>query len=66
MDGRGAWEGTASELLSTLESATDDLRVDATRLSKALSKLALQLALRGIVVERMTKGRQCGLRLLRR
>ena len=66
MDGSGACEGTASELLSTLESATDDLRVDATRLSKALSKLASQLALRGIVVERMMRGRQRGIRLARR
>ena len=66
MQERSTWEGTASELLSTLESATDDLRVDATRLSKALSKLASQLAVRGVVVERMTRGRQRGIRLTRR
>ena len=66
MDGRETWEGTASELLSTLEDATDDLPADATRLSKALSKLASQLALKGVVVERMTRGRQRGIRLTRR
>ena len=66
MQERSAWEGTASELLSTLEDATDDLPADATRLSKALSKLASQLALKGVVVERMTRGRQRGIRLTRR
>ncbi len=66
MQERSTWEGTASELLSTLESATDDLPVDATRLSKELSKLASQLALKGVVIERMTRGRQRGIRLTRR
>ena len=37
MQERTTWEGTASELLSTLEGATDDLPADATRLSKELS-----------------------------
>ena len=63
---RSTWEGTASELLSTLESATDDLPADATRLSKALGKLASQLVLKGVVVERMTRGRQRGVRFTRR
>ena len=66
MQERTTWEGTASELLSTLESATDDLPADAIRLSKELSKLASQLVLRGVVVERMTRGRQRGIRLTRR
>ena len=66
MQERSTWEGTASELLSTLASATEDLPVDATRLSKELSKLASQLAVRGVVVERMTRGRQRGIRLARR
>ena len=66
MHERSTWEGTASELLSTLESATDDLPVDATRFSKELSKLASQLAVRGVVVERMTRSRQRGIRLTRR
>ena len=66
MQERSTWEGTVSELLSTLESATDDLPADATRLSKALSKLASELALKGVVVERMTRGRQRGIRLTRR
>ena len=63
---RSTWEGTVSELLSTLEGATDDLPADATRLSKELSKLTSQLALKGVVVERMTRGRQRGIRLTRR
>ena len=66
MQERSTWEGTVSELLSTLEGATDDLPGDATRLSKALGKLASQLAVRGVVVERMTRGRQRGIRLTRR
>ena len=66
MHERSTWEGTVSELLSTLEGATDDLPADATRLSKALSKLASQLAVRGVIVERMTRGRQRGIRLTRR
>ena len=66
MHERSTWEGTASELQSTLEGATDDLPADATRLSKALSKLASQLAVRGVIVERMTRGRQRGIRLARR
>ena len=66
MQERSTWEGTVSELLSTLEGATDDLPADATRLSKALGKLASQLAVRGVVVERMTRGRQRGIRLTRR
>ena len=60
------WESTASELLSTLERATDDLPLDATRLGKELSKLASQLAVRGVVVGRMTRGRLRGIRLTRR
>ena len=66
MHERSTWEGTVSDLLSTLESASDDLPADATRLSKELSKLASQLVLRGVVVERMTRGRQRGIRLTRR
>ena len=66
MHERSIWEGTVSELLSTLEGATDDLPADATRLSKELSKLASQLALKGVVVERMTRRRQRGIRLTRR
>ena len=66
MQGRSTWEGTVSELLSTLEGATDDLPADATRLSKELSRLASQLALKGVVIERMTRCRQRGIRLTRR
>jgi len=66
MQDRSTWEGTVSELLSTLEGATDDLPADATRLSKELSKLTSQLALKGVVIERMTRCRQRGIRLTRR
>jgi hypothetical protein len=66
MHERSTWEGTVSELLSTLESATEDLPADATRLGKELSRLASELAVRGVVVERMTRGRQRGIRLTRR
>ena len=63
---RDDWEGTASELLSTLEPVAQDLPVDSTRLSKALFGLASRLAARGIAVERTPRGRQRGIRLSRR
>ena len=66
MDGREAWEGTASELLSTLEPLVTKLPADGTRLSKELFGLASQLAARGIGIERMPRGRQRGIRLVRR
>ena len=66
MDGQDVWEGTATELLSTLEGTYEGLPADGTRLSKTLFKLASQLAVRGVVVERMTRGRQRGIRLVRR
>ena len=66
MDGRQTWEGTASELLSTLEPLTSGLPTDGTRLSKELFGLASQFAARGIGIERMPRGRQRGIRLVRR
>ena len=66
MDGRDAWEGTASELLSTLEPLDRGLPADGTRLSKELFGLASQLAARGIGIERLPRGRQRGIRLVRR
>ena len=66
MDGQDVLEGTATELLSTLEGTHDGLPADGTRLSKALFKLASQLAVRGVSVERMHRGRQRGIRLVRR
>ena len=66
MDGRDAWEGTASELLSTLEPLTSGLPADGTRLSKELFGLASQLAARGIGIERLPRARQRGIRLVRR
>ena len=66
MDGREVWEGTASELLSTLEPLGSGLPADGTRLSKELFGLASQLAARGIGIERLPRGRQRGIRLVRR
>ena len=66
MDGQDVWEGTATELLSTLEGTYDGLPADGTRLSKTLFKLASQLAVRGVSVERLRRGKQRGIRLVRR
>ena len=55
MDGRQTWEGTVSELPA-----------DGTRLSKELFGLASQLAAKGIGIERLPRGRQRGIRLVRR
>jgi len=66
MDGKEVWEGTASELLSTLEPQGSGLPTDGTRLSKELFGLASQLAARGIGIERLPRGRQRGVRLARR
>ena len=63
MDGREAWEGTASELLSMLEPMASGLPADGTRLSKELFGLASQLAARGIGIERLPRGRQRGVRV---
>ena len=65
MQGRDSWEGTASELLVMLDGAPE-LPVDATRLSKALNKLASQLAVRGVTIERTRTRNMRGLRLLKR
>jgi hypothetical protein len=66
MQGRDSWEGTASELLVMLDGATPELPVDATRLSKALNKLASQLVVRGVAVEHVKTAKRRGIRLLRR
>ena len=66
MDGRQTWEGTASELLSTLGPLATELPADGTRLSKELFGLASQLAARGIGIERLPRSRQRGIRLVRR
>ena len=60
------WECTATDLLTTLDGTCDEVAVDATRLSKALNKLASQLAGRGITAERLPRGGKRGLRLHRR
>ena len=66
MQGRDTWEGTASELLVILDGTTYELPVDATRLSKALNRLASQLAVRGVAVEHVKTAKRRGIRLLRR
>ena len=66
MDGREVWEGTASELLSTLEPLASGLPTDGTRLSKELFGLASQLADRWIGIERLPRGRRRKIRLVRR
>ena len=66
MQDRETWEGTASELLSTLKTRTgtaESLPVDATRMSKALTKLASTLATNGINVEAKRRGKNRGIRL---
>ena len=65
MQGRDTWAGTASELLVMLDGAPE-LPVDATRLSKALNKLASQLAVRGVMAEHVKTAKRRGIRLLRR
>ena len=62
MQDRDTWEGTATDLLTTLDGKCDEVLVDATRLSKALSKLVSQLEGAGIRLERLTRGRQRTLR----
>ena len=49
----GTVECTATELLKQLEGVADELPQDATRLSRALTGLASQLAARSIVLERV-------------
>ena len=66
MDGRETWESTVSELLSTLGPLAIELPADGTRLSKELFGLASQLAAKGIGIERLPRGRQRGIRLVRR
>ena len=66
MRDRDIWEGTASKLLIMLDGITRELPVDATRLSKALNKLASQLAVRGVTIERTRTRNMRGLRLLKR
>ena len=66
MQGMDTWEGTANELLVMLDGATAELPVDATRLSKALNKLASQRPVMGAVVEHVKTAKRRGIRLLRR
>ena len=47
------WRGTASDLLHALEGKTNDIPVDATRLSKQLNNIASQLLDNDVVVERV-------------
>ena len=52
MDDSKSWDGTATELLSILNGSVDGIPGDATRLSKALAKLASSLSDAGITVAR--------------
>ena len=52
MDDSKSWDGTATELLSILNGSVDGIPGDATRLSKALAKLASPLSDAGITVAR--------------
>ena len=52
MDDSKSWDGTATELLSILNGSADGIFGDATRLSKALAKLASSLSDAGITVAR--------------
>ena len=66
MEGRSAWEGTASELMVLINDDTIDKPADATRLSKELNILASSLSVRGISVERVKTSNRRGIRLERR
>ena len=66
VDEAGTLECTASELLKQLEGVADELPQDATRLSRALTGLASQLAERSIVLERVKTSQGRVIRLLRR
>ena len=66
MEGRSAWEGTASELMVLINDDTIDKPADATRLSKELNILASSLSVRGISVERVKTSNTRGIRLERR
>ena len=63
---RDTWEGTATELLSRLKWAVDDIPDDATRLSKTLTKLASPLSAAGIRVARTRTNNSRGILLTRR
>mgnify|MGYP001189484580 CR=1 FL=1 len=65
-DDAGTLECTASELLTMLEGVADELPRDATRLSRALTGLASQLAARSIVLERVKTSQGRVIKLLRR
>ena len=66
VDEVGPLECTASELLTMLEGVADEVPRDATRLSRALTGLASQLAARSIVLERVKTSQGRVIRLVRR
>ena len=66
IDEQGPFEGTVSELHEHLQHRATGLPGSATRLSRALSGLASQMIVQGMVMQRMPRGRDRILRLSRR
>ncbi len=63
MADKTVWDGTATELHMTLENYAVDLPGDATRLSKALSKLASLIEAEGVFLERTRVAQRRGIRM---
>lgn len=51
--GLGNWEGTSTDLFSTLELVTDDIPDNPSRLSRDIGDLAEQLQVRGVTFKRV-------------
>ena len=51
--GLGNWEGTSTDLFSTLELATADIPDNPSRLSRDIGELAEQLQIRGVTFKRV-------------
>ena len=59
------WRGTATDLLYLLEGKTNDIAVDATRLSKRLNNIASHLLNKDVVVEHVRSAKTREIILLR-
>ena len=55
--GLGNWEGTSTDLFSTLELVTDDIPDNPSRLSRDIGDLAEQLQVRGVTFKRVRDSR---------
>ena len=51
--GLGNWEGTSTDLFSTLELVTDDIPDNPSRLSREIGELTEQLQVRGVTFKRV-------------